>query len=559
MHTTCQPLHTYIHIHAYIHTYIHPSIHPSIHSSIHAYISEGVKSFKRTNLPEVVFFCTVSKVKGRDEWMKHMNLKPPSSWSLQKKKQYIMQQLVARLVRAAEEAVLQAVDFSGALLGSSKVELSPELDSYTATFEFDCEMVIKKFPTLAKANDWLVGRSLAFKKGGLHKTQRQSEMLAKPEVAFDRAANQLLAKDIHLTEVVCSMLDEGAPLQGKHVEDVTSTILTMVKCQGASLPTTQTCVHRGSYNSFMTVGSTTPNLSAVLLGKEGWNKKFHACQLVLTTDPPERLLDDARISAKCTNAGLTPCGYYVSGPTETWRERCRSMLGKLLVPFPMMVCFDYSTSSTPEIYAWELDTDSEDNNSEIRMVTLSWATQARDQDKKLIYNMCWHCDLGVSILERTTEKVCGVIMSQVENSVPNEKPRTQRAAVMFARLVKIIPDGYCGWHALRAGQDLEQYERRPRNESGYPLNRRLLQEEEAAAKDLHWNVCCQALDLCDPAFHSAILRVQSNPSFSPHDLEWIAQTTGLSIRCTCSHKARTCEIIHYMYSIRLKIYSIYIY
>lgn len=101
----------------------------------------------------------------------------------------------------------------------------------------------------------------------------------------------------------------------------------------------------------------------------------------------------------------------------------------------------------------------------------------------------------------------------------------------------IMPDGFCGWHCLLAVQDFKSYRARPRNEAGFPLNKRLLKEEQQAAKNLHAEICRMALSKLDSSCHGAIQRVQLDAQFCPSDLRWISECTGMSIRCTCCREA----------------------
>ena len=92
-----------------------------------------------------------------------------------------------------------------------------------------------------------------------------------------------------------------------------------------------------------------------------------------------------------------------------------------------------------------------------------------------------------------------------------------------------------------ANDDLAKYDKIPRSaETAAPLNSRVLQEEEANGRELHEATCEVALRECDPVYTQDILRVQKEVCFAPHDLYWISQVTGFSIRCTCSAEAGLC-------------------
>jgi hypothetical protein len=88
-----------------------------------------------------------------------------------------------------------------------------------------------------------------------------------------------------------------------------------------------------------------------------------------------------------------------------------------------------------------------------------------------------------------------------------------------------------------AAADLAKYEAIPRSDSGYPLNRMMLQQQVSSAKELHIKTCNDALEHCDTKYHESIRRVLVEPAFDPLDLEWISTATGLSIRCTLAKEA----------------------
>ena len=105
------------------------------------------------------------------------------------------------------------------------------------------------------------------------------------------------------------------------------------------------------------------------------------------------------------------------------------------------------------------------------------------------------------------------------------------------RELQLPTDGYCGWHGLLAIRDLQRWESVPRHHTGMAVAARVLEVETKQVKELHAQVCQQALDEVDPVYHEAILNVQVNIEFSPLDFEWITSVLGLCIRCTCDSEA----------------------
>ena len=147
-------------------------------------------------------------------------------------------------------------------------------------------------------------------------------------------------------------------------------------------------------------------------------------------------------------------------------------------------------------------------------------------------------ELGASLVEAATRKICEAVVSHVHESISRDeaqaRPQIQNAKF---RKIPIASDGMCGWHALVAVRDLSRYQQVPRNEGAYPCSKRLLIEQEQAAKELHSSVCKQALEVCHPRFHDAIHRVMGDPQYIPTDLEWIAKACKTTIRCTCTTQA----------------------
>ena len=125
----------------------------------------------------------------------------------------------------------------------------------------------------------------------------------------------------------------------------------------------------------------------------------------------------------------------------------------------------------------------------------------------------------------------------------NEKKKHQfQARKVFYRKVRVPADGLCGWYCLLAAQDPSAWEKIPRSEGSFPINRQIHQQELNNAKTLHRDVCEKALTVCNESYHGAIRDVLAHPNFSPANLEWIAYTLSIAIRCTCDPKARSCQI-----------------
>lgn len=199
-----------------------------------------------------------------------------------------------------------------------------------------------------------------------------------------------------------------------------------------------------------------------------------------------------------------------------------------------------------------LDTD------KFEAVSISYASQPHDPDKRLLYNLSWAEDLGISHVEKASTKICKAILTNVMSQESSVSSKPLQRQVPFKRIC-VPADGMCGWYALLASENVGSWEKIPRNEGGYPLNKKVHEKEIERANTLHSSVCAQALKTCHESYHSAIRTVQGNPCFPPSDLEWIAHALSLSIRCTCDPKARCCQISMGMGTLRTSCtYIIYV-
>ena len=455
-------------------------------------------------------------------------------------------------IKEVEQAILKAATFPGAL-GSYTVDLASDISKYQVVFDAGSEKFEKTLPTLAKVNQWLLSMTIAYKKGELHKNSKAVEKSSKPAVELAKAADALGSADLH-TEMKGFQSDSICPSNGDEevgITDVTANILQVQKLAVVPLKPSTINVHRGSFVSFMKLAAnyTSEHLGGILLGKVVWNGKFHVTQIVLTTEPIETLLHDDKIKSVCSGMQLRPCGFIVKGNAEDWHCKALDSLSYFSnCNHPLIICADFSSNTTGDVCALELNTEAEDDVCavipEIDRVSLTWTTQPHDHKRRLTYNMCWLKDFSQSHVEKATISICEAVVAHVCNNVLNGKQQTDTGVQVQGDvskkkmiLVATPADGMCGWYSLIASTDVKSYAAIPRETSGYPTNRSMQKVEEDNAKELHSLTCADALANCETKFHAAIRRVQQNPAFDPLDLEWIHKVVSVSIRCTCSQEA----------------------
>jgi len=478
------------------------------------------------------------QAKDRKEWMKKMNFSHPSSWSLHKQKHMIMETLSKGTVLTVEQAILDVARFPNAV-GEYTVTLTDKL-SYSASFLYNDEKVVKEFTKLSKVYEWLLSMAHAFKKGTLHSSNRSIEKSSRPSVAIEKASNTIQGQSD--TNAAAAMLQEEQPASSQvaatvtDVTDVTGDILVTSKTMTVPLKPSEICIHRGSFNTFMKCGHSNASLFGLMLGKTVWNAKFHVTNIVLSTVSIEALLENTKVIAMAKGLELEICGAMIKGTEDVFREN-RSKLFDLFrdCEFPLLICADYSTIATGVAICCEHHVD-----TEVKAVTPSWTTQPHNSQRRLTYNICWDTECGVSHMERATEKICEAVVKHVcHEALPHKrKTNIHQGVPVRMRRCNVPADGRCGWHSLLGASNVKKFLLVPRGEAGYAINATVREAEDMAAKDLHMKTCQDALQTCPERYHKAIKRVQENPSFHPADLEWIALVIKMCIRCTCAKEAQ---------------------
>ena len=441
-----------------------------------------------------------------------------------------------------EQKILDAATFPG-VLGKYKVELNTGFKSFKATFDTDTEQLAKQFPNLAKTYEWLLSMTNAYKKGDLQKHLKSAHQSVKSDVAFDKAVHALAPKETDIAAAMKDMQPQDVVATGEGdttVADVTFELMTVTKMSSAPMQQSTICMHRGSLNTFVTLGASSPDLAGILMGCKVWNGKCHVVQSVITSEDLQSLYTSPKITTACEMNHLVPCGVIVKGSHQHWYDHG----GEIMEHFPqcstpLLICVDYSVNSSGDVACWEFD-----NTEDVRIVPdhnqveLQWTTQPHDVKKRLTYNICWLKDFGSSHVETATIKICEAVVQHVAETTKKVHSRPAFIREVRKRIVNIPADGLCGWHSLIATSDLQGFERVPRQSTGYAVSHVMQQQDTVSAKDLHRKTCEDALKFCDPRFHEAIHRVQVQPAFSPADLEWIAATLDRPIRCTLCSEVR---------------------
>eukprot|EP00438_Fugacium_kawagutii_P016372 Skav203833 [mRNA] locus=scaffold4932:4041:17810:+ [translate_table: standard] len=458
--------------------------------------------------------------------------------------------------------MLNAATFN--CVGTYTVELTENLQ-YKATFDAGSEHVSKEFPTLAKVNDWLISMGVSMKKGELFKHARSVQLTGKGDVAMEKAVNTLLSKE-NLTKTVSGMQPAELIAEAqKTVSDVTADLMTVTKPSFATMKSSTMCLHRGSFNTFVTLGATTSALSGIMLGRTAWNGKLHVVQIVLTSDPVEMLLGDEKVASVCRDLQLIQCGILVKGPEEDWSHRIEEFLLRFQsCSTSMFVCVDYSKNTTGEVFCWELNNVPE-SEAEINLpdrVSPSWTTQPQDVSRRMRYNICWLRDFASSHMDAVTKKICQAVLSHLHKEsdldlTGEKKEQNVTSGHQMDFVQHAIPaDGMCGWHSILAALDLERYLSIPRESSGYARSRLMQQTEEMAARDLHKKTCDNALLQCDQQFHKDILRdTGSNNVF--FDASLSTSRAEKSGRCEAALHVTPCvRPSHPIYSVQMKRYLV---
>ena len=195
--------------------------------------------------------------------------------------------------------------------------------------------------------------------------------------------------------------------------------MTVMKKEIPPLPSSTICLHKGSLNSVMSLGASSPLGSVLFLGKVAWNSKLHVCHMVLSTLPIAEVLGHERVRAKCAALSLKACGALMRGTYEGWRatEQQRSVFSLFdSVDKPLLVVVDYSTEPTGKLFSWEFQSE----HDTAVACSISHVTQPHDHAKRMNYNVVWLDDLGASHIETATRHICKSLMFHVKQEVVSQ-------------------------------------------------------------------------------------------------------------------------------------------
>lgn len=390
-----------------------------------------------------MFFVSSRKVSDRAEFMEGYGFS--TAGTLSKQKQGMMLSMSEGKIRKVEQHILSAIDWSGVLSEQSKVEVDATLGMFKASFDIGEEVMTKRFETVKAMHEWLLSMMHSLKSGNVAQTIRKVQQAVKSDVALDKAADKLLvAGNATLGEAV-------EPVAGKvpDVEDITGDFLALHAPKQAKLPDATICLHKGSLATLASMASSNQLISALLLGKDVWNGKFHAIQMIMTTGPVENLLEHERVLARCKTGSLVPCGAVLVGPSDypaKHSEMVQALVKNLAdsCTSPILVAIDYSRIASGDCYAWEFCGE----QKEMRSVGISWVTQSKDRTQRLNYNLCWIDDVGSSHVENATKQIVTAVISKVCGQGSSSQA-PDPAKQPYQKLL-VPADGFCGWHALIA-------------------------------------------------------------------------------------------------------------
>ena len=441
--------------------------------------------------------------------------------------------------RRTEQQILKAVSFSTSFKGLGTVCVDSEkVKKLKASFQMgQGEYMSKTVDNPKQANDWLLSMLECVKSGNLAKSMRKTERELKPEIELSKAAEKMFAAgESGNISQVAEVDTRGFEVEA--AQDVTSPFLKVARPASVDLCQSAVAVHKGSMNTFTTLASSDSAVYGVLFGKQAWNGKFHCTNIVVSaSEPLHELMNNPKVIGCCRANSLSACGLVVTTAGSWWsgdlsKHEILAGLGSQGVD-PLLVEVDFSTRPSGEIHCRELDL----GTNEVRSVALAPVTQPHDVRKRLLYNLCWLDDLGVSHIEAATKKICDALIKNVLSSLESDQgPRRTVATKKYMRL-EMPANGWCGWHALLASIDPGKWSLIQRNAGHTPRNRQVQIQEEADAKELRDSVCQKALANCDVAWYPSIRRVMVDPAFSPHDLEWICYICSNAVRVTCGLEA----------------------
>ena len=347
-----------------------------------------------------------------------------ASGTVAKQRQQFLESMASKFVKDVEKAILSEVDFSGALHGKSSVELDQgQIGHFIANFDTGDEIISKKFGNVMAVNEWLLSMARSYKSGSLSKSIRQVERSVASGVKLDKATLKLAdTQTLSLEEAVSTLQSTSAlPKDIAECQDVTASFLETAKDPQVDLPGSSICVHKGSYNTFATTTAANPNISAILLGKNAWNDKFHVTQMVLSAATPTDMLQHEKIIARCEVQRLKPCGLILVGEAGQLHEE--NNVKSTLEPFkpghptPILISIDFSQKATGIYFASQLNAET----GTVQRVSLSWATQPRAEgSQRLSYNICHLSELGVSHYDKAAEKIALAVVKQVQTKMSSD-------------------------------------------------------------------------------------------------------------------------------------------
>ncbi len=464
-----------------------------------------------------------------------------SASTLSKLKLHLLERASLGKILSVEQAILDSFALSSSLKDVGKISLDSTLASFTASFSLgNGETITKSQENLKAANEWLLSMLESFKSGGLVRGIQIAQKDVKSTVAMEKAASMLQScGSASLEQDICVQSDAG----GSKV-DVTDQFLSTTKAHLVMVRPATLCIHKGTLVTYTKLAARDQSVWGIMLGREAWNGKMHVVSFVLANSKSnersvEDLLSHPAVVGRIQSQGLIACGVVASGNEAFWREQSATLLGKFASTCAnaSLVIVDFARRLTGDLITWEWD-EEQDQPMPIA-VSISYTSQPKDVSKRLSYNICFAEELGVSHLEATTKKICDAMLKYALAGDDKQILRRPSSRSVTYRRLHVPADGFCGFYSLHAFDDLEQFEKIPRRDSGYAQNAQMVKFELDNIKEYHESIVSEALIALGhlPEYRDAIQRVKDNPSFSPADLEWISKVCKATVRVTCAKEA----------------------
>ena len=337
-------------------------------------------------------------------------------------------------------------------------------------------------------------------------SQAVAEMKAMKALASNPAGNlEDIAKTFGGEELYAEL---DAP------KDVTYDFLKVNQYYGPEVLATDFFIYRGLVQSLLGRMDVDSKIG-IMAGEQKT-----VVEVCIADDVPSALANP-ELQKRWTASNLEIMGLVVWSDTADV-SKCAEPMATLLSmqqdkPFLQLMCHPNGGTSS-----WEFNRDGSGE-----FVSASLNNHRKSRRKDIVFKVFKLEQVGVTIEDSIKSLVSTAIGSYVGEKMQSQQHKKKRDNCQNFVKLSAPPDGFCFWHSVMAGLNLEKYQKVSRHENGFAINQRQEQAESMSAKNLRKTACGDK----DPEV------LFPNGYVGLFDLQSVGEKLNLAIRVTISEEA----------------------